>query len=254
MELFAKKYGNGPETILIVHGLFGSLDNWHNMARSLSEKFTVFTVDLRNHGNSPHDEEMNYSVMADDLANFMLTHHLEKAHLIGHSMGGKVVMKVADLHPSIVDRLIVVDIAPKKYPPGHAEIFSALLALPIKDFNSRQEAEDALAKRVDDEGVRLFLLKNLKREKGGGFSWKMNLLVIDKNYDAISEKLSLSWPFSNPTLFVKGALSQYIKAEDEADILEAFPNAVFKSIPESGHWVHADNPTTFLSVVDNFLS
>jgi pimeloyl-ACP methyl ester carboxylesterase len=254
LELNYKKYGDNDNVVIIVHGLFGMLDNWHNIARKLSENYTVYTVDLRNHGGSPHADEMDYDLISNDLYHFTNTHHITSASFVGHSMGGKAVMKLADLFPGIINKLCVVDIAPKKYKPEHHQYFKAMFNLPVAELKSRGEAEKRLAEMIPDTGIRLFLLKNLHRSKEGGFHWKFNLQGIYDNYEAIIDKVSLDWPFSNPSLFIKGAKSNYISEEDEDAIYEMFPNAEFTSIPDAGHWVHAENPTDFFNTLNEFLS
>ena len=253
MKLHFRKYGDSPEVIVIVHGLFGMLDNWHNIARKLSETHTVYSVDVRNHGGSPHDEEMNYSVIGEDLKHFLKDHNINRANFIGHSMGGKAVMKLADLYPEIIDRLIVVDIAPKKYRPGHLELFDAMFNLPVADLKSRTEADKALSEKVPEMGVRLFLLKNIERRPEGGFRWKLNLQTIFDHYEEIIDTIELDTPFLGETLFISGDRSGYIRETDHADILRQFPDARFETVENSGHWVHAENPTAFLDTVVQFL-
>lgn len=255
MELNFKKYGDLPETVIIVHGLFGMLDNWHNIAKKLSENYTVYTIDVRNHGNSPHSSEMNYTVMCEDIKNFMHAQHITSASFIGHSMGGKIVMKLAGLFPELINKLIVVDIAPKKYKPGHLELFDAMFKLPVEEFSSRQEADDALSQRIHNQSIRQFLLKNIQRNKSGnGFQWKMNLPVIFENYEEIIGEIEYAWPFSNEALFINGGKSDYVTPADQADIVERFPNVSFEEIPNVGHWVHAENPTAFVNIVSEFLA
>jgi len=254
LDLNYKKYGDNDSVVVIVHGLFGMLDNWHNIARKLSEHHTVYTVDIRNHGGSPHAAEMDYELISNDLYHFTNTHHITSASFVGHSMGGKAVMKLADLFPGIIDRLCVVDIAPKKYKPGHNLYFDAMFKLPVQNISSRSEAEKQLSEMISDAGIRLFLLKNLQRSKEGGYHWKFNLQGIYDNYASVIDRVSLDWPFSNPTLFIKGAKSDYVTEQDEDDIYEMFPNADFASVPNAGHWVHAENPDGFLSVLNEFLS
>ncbi len=254
MELNYKKYGDSTNVVLIVHGLFGMLDNWHNIARQLAPDFTVYTVDVRNHGGSPQSVDMTYDLISDDLSEFFEKHSIAKASFVGHSMGGKAVMKLADLYPGLIDKLCVVDIAPKKYLPGHLHLFKAMFDLPIGRINSRSEADHEFAKSVQDPGVRLFLLKNLQRQREGGFNWKLNLQSIFDNYETISDKVTLNWPFSNPTLFISGELSNYVTEADQDQILELFPNAEFNTIPNAGHWVHAENPKAFYKVLYEFLS
>lgn len=253
MKLNYKQYGDSGPYVVIVHGLFGMLDNWHNMAKNLSAHFRVVSVDVRNHGNSFHHEHMTYEDMCDDFDELLKDLSIPKAHFVGHSMGGKAVMKLADIHPGLIDKLCVVDIAPKKYKPGHLAIFDAMFNLPVSALTSRKEAETLLSKSIEDIGIRLFILKNIDRCKDGGYEWKMGLENIFKNYETIIDRVTVSWPFSNDTLFIKGAKSNYISIADESNILEMFPNAEFATIPNAGHWVHAENPDAFYTVLEDFL-
>ncbi|MBI1306529.1 MAG: alpha/beta fold hydrolase [Bacteroidetes bacterium] len=249
-----KTYGSADQQpLVIIHGLFGSLDNWHNVARELSNDLFIVTLDLRNHGGSDHDKLMNYEVICADVEETLNSLNIGKAHFLGHSMGGKTVMKFAGLFPGMLQKLIVADIAPRKYKPGHDVIFEAMFGLDLKSFDNRSDIENALAPQIPESGVRLFLLKNIQRRPEGGFQWKLNLPVIHKYYDRIIEDVTPDWPVSNDALFIKGENSNYITAEDEVEILQHFPNAEFVVIPHAGHWVHADNPTFFVQTVREFL-
>ncbi len=252
MQLNFHTYGTGFP-IIILHGLFGSLDNWQTISRRLSEYFQVFAVDLRNHGRSPHSDVFNYKVMAEDLRELMQAQSLTRVHLLGHSMGGKTAMEFALSHPESVEKLIVVDIAPKVYPPSHIPIFKALLALDLSSCHDRQEVSNALAPAIPEPAVRQFLLKNLTRDDSGAFQWKLNLPVIYQNYDLLNHGLENGRTFAGPVSFIKGSRSEYIENKDEAAIMHLFPIAGTITIPESGHWVHADAPEQFLKVALDFL-
>jgi esterase len=248
-----KQYGTDGPSVVIVHGLFGMLDNWHNIAKKLSEHFSVISIDVRNHGGSPHHESMTYDDICHDIKSTLESLNINLAHFIGHSMGGKAVMKLADLYPELINKLCVVDIAPKKYKPGHELIFKSMFALPVQSLSSRTEAENLLAETITDQGIRLFILKNLDRLKGGGYQWKLGLQNIYNNYETIIDGVKLSWPFSNPALFVTGDRSKYVLADDQLDILSMFPNTSFTEISNAGHWVHAENPNDFYNTIFNFL-
>lgn len=252
MQLNFKSYGQGP-ALIILHGLFGSLDNWATHARQLSDRFSVFIVDQRNHGKSPHHPEWDYATMAEDLRAFMDDQGMLRAHLLGHSMGGKTVMKFAGEYPDRVEKLIVADMAPKSYPPHHTAILAALNAVNLDGIESRQEADHQLAMGIPEAGVRQFLLKSLSRTKEEGFRWKFNLPVISEHYPKILDTVSFDFPFENPTLFVSGGDSTYVQPEDHAIILEAFPEAQFEVIPNAGHWIHAEAPARFLEIISGFL-
>lgn len=186
MQLHYEEIGHGPP-LMILHGLFGSLENWHTISRRLAEHLRVIAVDQRNHGRSPHSPEMNYPLMARDLLELMSRLHLGSTSVLGHSMGGKTAMQFALLHPAQVDKLVVVDISPRSYPPRHDYIFEALLGLKLSAFHTRQEMEAALAPAIPDIATRRFLLKNLGRGPTGEFYWKMNLHELCTNYNRLTE-------------------------------------------------------------------
>ncbi len=252
MELFHKEFGSGPP-VVIVHGLFGFSDNWQTVAKSLADGHTVFTVDLRNHGRSPRAQEHTYAAMADDLREFLEKNWLFRAALVGHSMGGKAVMQFALSHPEMVERLAVIDMAPRKAPGGgHDDIFEALFSIDLASLSSRSEAEAILAAQVPELGVRQFLMKNLTRNAEGGFEWKMNLPVLFRDYPDILAAVE-GEPFAGPTLFVRGGNSNYIADKDWPGILKLFPAARLETVAGAGHWVHADKPTELLGLLRPFL-
>jgi pimeloyl-ACP methyl ester carboxylesterase len=252
MQLHYERYGEG-HPLIILHGLFGSLENWRKLSKAFVQSFAVFAVDQRNHGRSPHSDIFNYQVVAGDLREFIQQHGLSSTHLLGHSMGGKTAMQFAVAYPDMVDKLIVVDIAPKVYPRDHDDIFDALYALDVQSLRTRQEADAALTQYLQDASLRQFLLKNLEKEASGSFQWRINLDVISDNYDEILKGLETSRPFEKPTLFIKGERSGYIQEEDMATIREIFPQAQLVSIPGAGHWVHVEAPQEFSRIVLNFL-
>jgi esterase len=253
MQLYFKKYGTEGKTLLILHGLFGMSDNWHNIARRLSETNTVYTLDLRNHGQSPHSPVMNYSVMADDIWEFMNNEKIGEAIVIGHSMGGKAAMTFTSKYPQKTEKLIVVDIAPKAYKPGHIIYFDAMKSINFK-ASGRKEIEDQLAGSITNQGEMLFLLKNLYRKENGEYGLKLNLEAIENNYEAITGEVVLDKPTSIPTLFIKGEKSNYINETDFETINLKYLNVSFATVANAGHWVHAENPEGFLTVVNEFLS
>lgn len=252
MKLHFQTYGAGFP-LLILHGLFGSLDNWQPVSRRLGEHFQVFALDLRNHGRSPHDDAFNYSVMADDLREFMEQHRLSRADVLGHSLGGKAAMHFALLHPQLVSRLIVVDIAPRAYPPAHLPLFDAMLSLNLAAFCERHEIDAALTPAIPDNSTRQFLLKNIGRGDSGAFCWKLNLPAIHRNYSELNEVIESDRAFPHPTLFVSGERSDYIRNRDTGLIKQFFPDAQITTIPNAGHWVHADQPEKLTETVIQFL-
>ncbi|RMG55162.1 MAG: alpha/beta fold hydrolase [Bacteroidetes bacterium] len=253
MDLNCKTFGQGP-ALIILHGLFGSLDNWVTHARKLAESYSVYLVDQRNHGKSPHAEEWDYDVMAEDLYEFMDQRGIVQAHLLGHSMGGKTVMRFAGEYPERVDKLLVIDMAPKHYKPHHTAILKALTALDLKQIGSRQEADAILAKDIPQASVRQFLLKGLGRDEQGGYRWKFNLEVINRKYEEVLKNVAIDFPFEKPSLFLYGEASPYMDPADFGLIRELFPQAEFVGLPGVGHWIHAEAPEDFLREVHRFLA
>jgi esterase len=252
IELNYKEFGQG-EPVIILHGLFGMLDNWQTIARQLSEKYLVYVIDQRDHGRSPHTDSIDYQLLAEDLKNFMESHWIYKARIIGHSMGGKIAMQFAINNPDMVEKLIVIDIAPKVYKGGHEVIIDTLLSINLGKLTDRKEAENQIAKRITEAGIIQFLLKNLTRnEETGAFEWKMNLTNIYANYEKILGAIS-DGKFEGETLFVRGAKSDYILEQDEKIIHDFFPKANIKTIENAGHWVHAEQPKALLEMILAFL-
>ena len=252
MELAYQAYGAG-EPLVILHGLFGSRDNWHTLSRKLGERYRVFAVDQRNHGDSPHSDRFDYDVMAEDLRAFVEQHGLQHANLLGHSMGGKTAMQFALRYPAYVARLIVADIAPKSYPAHHDDMFEAMCALDLPALRTRQELDAALAPRVPDMATRQLIMKNVARNDNGTFTWKLNLDAIQQNYGAIVGNIEGEGPFLKPTLFIRGEHSDYVQDSDEPAIRKLFPHAQIVTVQGAGHWIHAEKPAEFLRIVEDFL-
>ncbi len=267
MKLFFKKYGDG-KPLIILHGLFGMSDNWMTLAKQFAENgFACYTMDLRNHGRSPHSDVFNYKVMSDDILEFIQDENISSADFIGHSMGGKVAMFFAASHPGKINKLVVADISPRYYPPHHDGVISALNHVDLGFILSRKEVEEKLRISIHDEATVQFLLKNLywKEEPGDDgrvgvsdeaekkLAWRFNLPAIEKNIDSVGEALPKDFLFNKPTLFIKGERSGYITSDDEKEITKYFPEGEFKTIAGAGHWVHAEKPNEFLQVVLDFL-
>jgi pimeloyl-ACP methyl ester carboxylesterase len=252
MDLHFAAYGSGPP-LIILHGLLGSGDNWVTVSRRLAGHNRVFAVDARNHGRSPHDPRCDLKVMAEDVVDFMGQHDLVSSVLLGHSMGGKTAMQIALTRPERVGKLIVVDIAPREYPHDHDELLDALDTIDLARFRERVEVEEALTQSVPRKAVRQFLVKNLRRDESGGLVWKMNLPVIRENYAAIAGDVPAKGEFRGPTLFIRGDRSSYVRDDDREPILKIFPTGRIHTIPGAGHWVHADAPEEFVTVVGEFL-
>lgn len=253
MRLHFRERGDGPP-LIILHGLFGSLENWGHISQQLADSFRVISVDQRNHGQSPHDSTMNYSALTDDLREFMDDLNLTSAHLLGHSMGGKTAMQFALTFPKRVNRLVVVDMAPRGYAPKHELIFAALLALDLKRYETRAQVEEALTPKIPELGVRRFLLKGLAKNAEGAFTWRFNLPTLREHYDKLTATLEVQGTFEKPALFLRGGESDYICEEDQAMIRKLFPNARIATIPGASHWLHAEAPEPFLEVTRKFLS
>jgi pimeloyl-ACP methyl ester carboxylesterase len=252
IELNYKEFGQG-NPVIILHGLFGTLDNWQTIGRQLGEHFNVYTIDQRNHGRSPHTDDFSYTILADDLQYFMESHWIYKAHIIGHSMGGKTAMQFALQYPDMVDKLIVLDIAPKDYKGGHEVILETLESIDLTKIQDRKEAESFMLARIPDFGTRQFLLKNLTRnEKTAAFEWKMNLVVLQREYDAILANVD-DGIYDGDTLFVRGQKSDYIIDAEIPNIKAKFPNMQLETIENAGHWVHADQPKQLLEIIQRYL-
>jgi esterase len=268
MKLFYRKYGEAGPPLIIVHGLYGASDNWIGIARELASGYEVFVIDQRNHGESPHDNRHDYEAMKEDLREFMDDRGLEKAVLMGHSMGGKTVMYFAKDYPRRVTSLIVVDIAPIPYhdlaltshmTANHAKMIDAMLELDLTRLESREDASRALATKIGSERIRMFLLKNLTRDRDKNFRWKLNLPVLRDNLEAIMDTFDTEAVARDggikgfPTLFISGENSDYIRPEDHVLIQSVFPTAEIVTIPRSGHWVHAEQPDLLVKNVRYFL-
>ena len=252
MKLFFREYGHG-KPMIILHGLFGSSDNWLTQAKLFSGSFKVYTVDQRNHGQSPHSDVFDYPSFVSDLAEFVQDHSITDPIVIGHSMGGKTAMNFALTHPEKIDRLIVVDISPKAYNLEHYAIAKGLLAIPINNVKSRNEADEILAQHVQEPDVRQFLLKNLQRKQDGGFTWKINLKIISEKLENVGVDLHAKGPFEKPTLFIRGVKSKYVQDSDWDRILQIFPKAKLETM-NTGHWVQAEKPQEFADVVTRWLN
>ncbi len=252
MKLNYKVLGQGRD-LIILHGLFGSLDNWQTLAKYWADDYKVWLVDQRNHGRSPHSMEFSYQLMAEDLNNFIKQHKISSPIILGHSMGGKTAMEFAVNNPIKLSKLIVVDIAPVKYEVHHYSIIDALKSVPLQNIEKRSEAEEILAKNISDFGVRQFLLKNLYRNNDGGYSWRFNLNVISDNILPISEFDIPIGMFKGETLFVKGDNSDYILDSYKEIILGKFPAARIETIKKAGHWIHAEQPQIFFDLVSDFM-
>lgn len=252
MHLNAKVTGCGPDIILL-HGLFGSLENLGRVGSLLSECYTVHALDQRNHGRSPHDDEMNYQVMAEDVMTYMEYAHLRQPCVLGHSMGGKVAMTLALHAPERLKGLIVADIAPIQYPSHHEEIFKAMSSLNLASIENRQQASKHLAAFGIHPDIVPFLLKNLIFDKDTGFQWRINLPVLLERYPDLMRAMPMDRRYEGPVLFIAGGLSDYVRKEHEPVIRQLFPEFEFKMIDGASHWLHAEKPEVFSAICRRFL-
>jgi len=253
MQLHANVFGAG-QPLLILHGFLGMGDNWKTLGKKISEhNFQVHLIDQRNHGRSPHSEEFSYDYMVEDLLEYCTTNNLEAIHLLGHSMGGKVAMLAAVKHPELISKLIIADIGPKYYPLHHQDILDGLNALDFEVLKSRGEVDKELSLYVPDMGVRMFLMKNLYWKEKGVLGLRMNLSSLIKNASEIGVALRQGYHYDGTSLFLKGEKSNYILDEDQPRITLQFPNSYVREIPAAGHWLHAENPSQFLSEVLEFV-
>lgn len=237
--------------LIILHGFFASSRNWRKIAENLSASYHVYVLDLRNHGGSPHHVVMDYPAMTADVLRFMDTQGLQTAHVMGHSMGGKIAMWLALAHPNRINRLVVADIAPKGYKHSFDNTVQALINLPLETIQNRKQAEIMLASDIPELDYRQFLLQNLVL-KDERYDWRINLDIFKQmapNIVSFPETKSLP-PYLGEALFIAGGESEYLKCEDT---LHLFPIGLFRTILGAGHWLHAQQPKVFTELVENFL-
>lgn len=253
MILNYKDFGTGTP-LIILHGLFGSLDNWQTLGKRFAEKYHVFLVDQRNHGKSPHSDEFSYPLLAEDLKEFIATQQLKNPFVLGHSMGGKTAMQLALNNPELLGGIIVADMAPKVYEPHHDRILEGLNALNLDVATSRRDAEKMLEPYIPEWGVRQFLLKNLYWKDKEHLALRFNLPVLEQKMpDIVANIDGGANHFSNPSLFIRGTKSAYVLDTDKPLIRELFPNAEFADM-DCGHWLHAEKPDQFYEIVMEFMA
>lgn len=252
MQLNFEESGQGP-AIVLIHGLFGDLDNLKSLSRHLENQYRVINIDLRNHGQSPWTDTMQLPEMAADLVHLLDQLGIEQTHLLGHSLGGKVAMEFALRYPERVCSLIAADIAPVAYDARHTSILDALEALDLSAITSRQEADQQLAKSIETKGVRQFLLKNLRKDNAG-WHWRLNLAGLRQCYPDLIGAPQQDGCFAGPVLFIRGGDSDYVLPEHRDAILKLFPQAESKTIAGTGHWLHAEKPSVFNGLVERFLA
>ena len=251
MLLHYKEIGEG-KPLVILHGLFGTSDNWQTHAKKLGEYYRVILVDQRNHGHSPWSEDFTYEHLAEDLERLILHLGIDKFTLIGHSMGGKTAMYYSQKYPTRLEKMVIVDIGIKQYPMHHNEIIKGIKSLDLTTISSRSAAEQAMIPFVDSYGVRQFLLKNLYWVEKGKLAWRMNVDVLEREMEEILAPIP-NIEVWTPTLFLRGAMSNYILDEDWDAIEEIFPDATLETIENAGHWVHSEQPDEFIEKVLGFI-
>ncbi len=246
-------WGSGP-AIVVIHGLFGSLENLGIIARQLKDDYSVYAIDLPGHGRSSHLQEISLASMADTIVDWMDTIGLPQAHFLGHSLGGKVSMEIALRHPEKISKLIVADIAPVSYPRRHDDVFAAFRAVNLEAINSRSDADKVMKSFVSVDSIRSFLLKNLEKNDDH-WQWKMDLDGLEQAYEnLIRANVLYDASFKKPVLFIKGEQSDYILPEYQEKILALFPAAKAKIIHDTEHWLHVQKPSIFTGIVKRFLA
>lgn len=255
MKLNFRQLGEQGAPIIILHGLLGASDNWQTLGREWSRSNRIFLLDLRNHGHSPHDAKIDFETMTEDVYEFMNDQNLPPVILLGHSMGGKVAMTLALKYPQSVQKLIVVDIAPRAYQnPDFIQVLENLRGVDLSTILSRQDADAKLAETIPASGLRHFLLKNLARQRDGKFRWRVNLDALSQNADAIAGAIPAKGIFDKPTLVIRGENSPYVRNTDVVKIKTMFPKAIVLTVKNAGHWVHAEKPEIVLKAVNKFIS
>lgn len=250
-KIFGENLSSTP--LLVFHGLFGMLDNWGSFGKDMGELLPVHLIDLRNHGRSFHSDSMTHDDLANDIANYMDHYGIQKAHVLGHSLGGKAVMQFAIKYPEKVDKLIVVDISPKAYPPHHQGVIKALESVDFNTVGSRSDVEAVLTQYIPERSTIQFLAKNLYWDEDKKLNWRFNLKTLSEKYNEFVANAIKFGVFEGDTLFISGEKSNYILPQDEFGIKQQFPKAKVVTIKNAAHWVQADNPQEFAHVVKQFL-
>lgn len=253
VPLAFRDYGKQGRPIIILHGLFGNARNWHTIALRLASEYRVYTLDLRNHGESPWTATMSFPEMADDLAAFISDHQLTEAIVVGHSLGGKTAMLFALRDAKLVEQLVVIDIAPVRYRHDYRDYVDAMQGLDLQRIGRRSEADAALAAAIPEAALRRFLVQNLATGPKG-LVWKINLDAIHRSMaELLDFPYVADWEFEGRTLFVSGDQSDYIQPQHQGRIFAMFPQAEFTVIKDAGHRVHVDQPERFVERLIEFL-
>ena len=255
MDLFFRSYGHG-NPIIILHGILGISDNWVSFGKRIAEQgYRVIIPDQRNHGHSPHSPAFNYYALVDDLYEFIDNLGLENPILIGHSMGGKVVMRYTLENPDLVSKIILVDVSLRTYVTHghHQQLLKTMMDVDLKNSKSRKDVEKQLREKIESERIRKFLLKSLYWKEKNKLGWRLNLEAIYENLESMYDGVYFSTRFFGPALFVKGGKSDYVTEDDHKAIFASFPKAEIETIENGTHWVHADEAEEFYKMVNNFL-
>jgi esterase len=254
MKLFFRRMGQG-NPVVILHGLLGLSDNWVTFGRQLALDFEVFIPDLRNHGQSPHDPVFNFPVLIEDLHELIEDQGLEKVNLIGHSLGGKTAMLFALEYPYLLDKLVIVDIALRKYSQTleHQMLIEAMMKVDFTSARSRSDVDKQLEQNIHSLKLRQFLLKNIYWRNKETLGWRVNLPILKESIPLMLEGITPEKKFLKPVLLVRGGLSDYVVDADLPEMIKQFPRTSVKTLANASHWVHADAPGEFYSLVHEFL-
>ncbi|MCU7807491.1 MAG: alpha/beta fold hydrolase [Candidatus Thiodiazotropha sp. (ex Semelilucina semeliformis)] len=254
VNLYYREYGEkGKPVLMLLHGLFGSSNNWLGIVKYLQDDYHLILPDLRNHGRSPHSETMDYPALASDLLNLMAQLQLESVSLLGHSMGGKTAMWLALNLPERVDQLVVADMAPVSYHNRFEKIFQGLFELPLDELQGREAADQYLSRRVPERLVRQYLLQNLVKGVDG-WQWRCNLPVLNREVMVLAGFPALNdLAFPGEVLFVYGERSDYVLPEYRSVIDRHFPHARLRMLNGTGHWLYAEQPEVFSRTVKAFM-
>lgn len=256
MKLFYREFGEG-DPIILLHGLFGSSDNWVSFSRKLSSDINkkIIIPDLRNHGQSPHHPNFRLEALVDDLKELISDLKLEKPIVVGHSLGGKILLKTLEENPTLFSKIIIVDMGLREYEPkyGHIEILELIQNNDLSEFKHRYEVENYVSKSIIDKRIQSFILKNVHWKSRDILGWKINIQAISDHFSEIFFGIKIPNPIHTKTLFIKGSHSDYINNEDVRLISQNFTNATMVEIDDSGHWVHVDNPDVFYQVVKEYI-
>ena len=255
MKLFYRNFGAG-QPLIVLHGLFGISDNWIPFGKIMAQKnFNVYIPDLRNHGQSPHCDTFNYQSMLIDLEDFINDNRIYNPIILGHSMGGKIAMHYALKNPSKLNKLIIIDVSLRTYTKKthHIALANAMLSIDFAIAKTRADIEKQLLPDISDKRIRNFLMKNIKRKDKYSYAWKINMESIYNNIDNVYEGINIESVFEEPTIFVRGGISTYVSEDDYPKIKKHFPNSRIHTIENASHWVQADAPEQFISIINDFL-